>query len=146
MVFGGTSAASPASAGFTAVYNQYAAANGKPNLGFANPTLYMTASHTQPYAAFHDVTAGNNLYYAATSGWDYATGLGSVDAYNFARDLAHGAAGAFRLHGDEVFELGRLLEVRDDQFYVGRNVFRDLAGYFDCAGADWQPTAINAAR
>src|SRR5205807_636828 len=39
-VVGGTSAAAPAWAAFTAVYNQYAAAYSKPNLGYANPTLY----------------------------------------------------------------------------------------------------------
>jgi Pro-kumamolisin, activation domain/Fibronectin type III domain/PQQ-like domain len=87
-VIGGTSAAAPAWAAFTAVYNQFAAANGKPNLGFANPTLYTTASNSQPHPAFHDVTTGNNLFYSATTGWDYATGWGSYDAYNLARDLA----------------------------------------------------------
>ncbi|MDQ6721716.1 MAG: S53 family serine peptidase, partial [Candidatus Dormibacteraeota bacterium] len=46
-VVGGTSAAAPAWAAFTGVYNQYAAAYGKPNLGYANPTLYSTASNGQ---------------------------------------------------------------------------------------------------
>src|SRR5207237_595005 len=71
---GGTSAAAPAWAALTAVYNQFAAAKGKPNLGFANPTLYSTASNSQAHPAFHDVTTGTNLFYAATAGWDYATG------------------------------------------------------------------------
>src|SRR5438094_5055159 len=39
-VVGGTSAAAPLWAALTGVYNQYATASGKPNLGFANPTLY----------------------------------------------------------------------------------------------------------
>ncbi|HVS06635.1 MAG TPA: S53 family peptidase [Candidatus Dormibacteraeota bacterium] len=87
-VVGGTSAAAPSWAAFTAVYNQYAAANAKPNLGYANPTLYSTGSNAQPYAPYHDVTTGDNLYYAATATWDYATGWGTYDANNLARDLA----------------------------------------------------------
>src|SRR5258708_38833837 len=31
-------------------------------------------------APFHDVVAGNNLYFNAATGWDSATGLGSMDA------------------------------------------------------------------
>ena len=29
---------------------------------------------------FHDVTSGNNLFYDAGTGWDFATGWGSMDA------------------------------------------------------------------
>jgi kumamolisin len=87
-VVGGTSAAAPAWAAFTSVYNQYAAANGKPVLGFANPTLYDLGSNAQVYPPVHDITTGDNLYYPTTVGWDYPTGWGSYDAYSFARDLA----------------------------------------------------------
>src|SRR6202047_3529222 len=85
---GGTSAAAPSWAAFTSVYNQYAAANGKPNLGFANPTLYSTGSNGEAYPPYHDIIIGNNLFYAAAANWDYATGWGSFDANNLARDLA----------------------------------------------------------
>ena len=87
-VVGGTSAAAPAWAAFTGVYNHYAAAYSKPNLGYANPTLYSTGSYAQAYSPYHDVTTGDNLYYPATANWDYATGWGSLDANNLARDLA----------------------------------------------------------
>jgi kumamolisin len=87
-VVGGTSAAAPVWAAFTGVYNQYAAANGKPNLGYANPTLYSTGSFAQAYPPYHDITTGDNLYYSTTAGWDYPTGWGSFDANNLARDLA----------------------------------------------------------
>jgi kumamolisin len=30
-----------------------------------------------------DVTNGNNLYYTATPGWDYTTGLGTPNLANF---------------------------------------------------------------
>jgi kumamolisin len=39
------------------------------------------------------VTSGNNLYYSATSGYDMATGVGTPDAWNFARDLASSGSG-----------------------------------------------------
>jgi subtilase family serine protease len=89
-VVGGTSAAAPSWAAFAGLYNQDAAANGRPRLGFANPALYSLAAGTQTFPAFHDVTTGNNLHYNATPGWDYPTGWGSYDAYNLARDLIGG--------------------------------------------------------
>jgi kumamolisin len=88
-VIGGTSASAPAWAAFAAIVNQYRVnAGGRARaLGFANPALYQLGSVSSPYAAFHDVTSGDNLYYMATAGWDYATGWGSFDAYNLVRDL-----------------------------------------------------------
>ncbi|MDP4171413.1 MAG: protease pro-enzyme activation domain-containing protein [Bacillota bacterium] len=91
-VVGGTSAAAPLWAGIAALNNQYAAANGKANLGQANPTLYKTFNTTQSYPAFHDVTSGNNLYYPATAGYDMASGIGTPDAYNLIRDI-NGSSG-----------------------------------------------------
>ena len=78
---GGTSAAAPAWAAFTAIYNQYAASQAKPNLGFANPSVYGLSRCTTN--SFHDITSGsnpNNNPFSITSGWDYLTGLGSFDA------------------------------------------------------------------
>jgi subtilase family serine protease len=40
-----------------------------------------------PAPPFHDVTVGGNRYYPATSGWDFATGLGSPNVYNLAQDI-----------------------------------------------------------
>jgi len=90
---GGTSAGAPAWAAFTAVYNQYAAGQAKPNLGFANPTLYGLASCAQPFTPFNDVTTGNNkedtaLGYSAGANYDMVTGLGSLRASDLAQDAA----------------------------------------------------------
>jgi kumamolisin len=52
-----------------------------------NPALYTLAATHQPYPPFHDVTVGDNLYYPATPRYDLATGLGTPDAWNLARDL-----------------------------------------------------------
>lgn len=84
---GGTSAAAPFWSGITALLEQYAKANGVPKLGFLPPTLYKLAAGTPTYAPFHDVKLGGNLFYPATPGWDYSTGLGSPYAFNLARDL-----------------------------------------------------------
>ena len=68
-VYGGTSAVAPLWAGLIARIN---AATGR-SAGFINPALY-----GQP-SALHDITQGNNGGFAASSGWDACTGLGSPD-------------------------------------------------------------------
>lgn len=88
IVVGGTSAAAPLWAGSLALINEYLQKQGKTGAGFINPSLYTLANTQQTYAPFHDVTQGNNLFYPATAGYDLASGLGSPDIYNLARDLA----------------------------------------------------------
>jgi subtilase family serine protease len=89
---GGTSAAAPLWAGLMAIADQMA---GHP-LGFINPTLYKLANSSRYAQDFHDITSGNNTYvgkgvdvhgYAATVGWDAASGLGTPDAENLLPDL-----------------------------------------------------------
>ena len=90
---GGTSFATPIFAGMLAIINQSQNSTGQ---GLINPTLYTLASNPTTYAsAFHDTTvAGNQCLagtaycsstgaseYAATTGYDEASGLGSVDLY-----------------------------------------------------------------
>ena len=87
---GGTSAAAPLWAGSTATVNEYLQNQGKSRIGFANPVLYGLAGTQQQYTPFHDVTSGNNLYYPATTAYDLASGWGSPDIYNIARDIAGG--------------------------------------------------------
>ena len=89
-VGGGTSLAAPIWAAFTAIIDQYLQANHDPPVGFFNPILYHVASSAVPYPPFHDVTVGGNDFYAATPGYDMATGLGSPNVYNLARDLRAG--------------------------------------------------------
>lgn len=84
---GGTSQSAPIWAGMTALINQYLKSKGLHGAGFLNPALYHFASTTQPYPPFHDVTVGTNLVYSAGAGYDLATGLGTPDAWNLARDL-----------------------------------------------------------
>jgi hypothetical protein len=98
---GGTSFAAPAFAGLLAIMEQKFATGG--GLGNINPALYQLAANSTTYAsAFHDITTGNNqvpcttgstncptgsnpvIGYKAGTGYDQATGLGSVDANNLA--------------------------------------------------------------
>jgi subtilase family serine protease len=84
---GGTSAAAPFWAASMLLIDQYALSQGVRRLGYVNPLLYAMAGSRQPFAPFHDVTVGSNRYYAAGPRWDAATGLGSPDVFNLARDL-----------------------------------------------------------
>jgi uncharacterized protein (TIGR03437 family) len=101
-VVGGTSVAAPAFAGLAALINHRLVSTGAqstPGLGNVNPGLYALAKTTP--AAFHDVITGDNLVtvtcgtrlrnctpgtfgYSSGAGYDQATGLGSVDAYQLA--------------------------------------------------------------
>ena len=95
-VIGGTSMGVPTFAGIVALINQQA---GTPQgQGNINYVLYPLATATP--SAFHDITSGDNIVpcqaastgcptsgtaqigYAAGAGYDLASGLGSIDAYN----------------------------------------------------------------
>ena len=77
---GGTSAAAPLWAGFTALIDQDMAKNGLKPVGFANPALYWMAQQSDlSPPPFHDVTVGTNFRYKATTGWDFVTGWGTPD-------------------------------------------------------------------
>jgi kumamolisin len=73
-VIGGTSAVAPLWAGLIARINAAKARRA----GFINPHLYVNA------AALHEVTQGNNGDFAAATGWDACTGLGSPNGQKVA--------------------------------------------------------------
>ncbi len=98
--YGGTSAATAAAAGIFALVEQ---SNGA-RLGLVNPTLYRLS--TIAPNAFHDITTGNNSVpctsgspncgsngymegYNAGTGYDYATGLGSLDVAKLVANWGH---------------------------------------------------------
>ncbi len=83
-VIGGTSAVAPLWAGLIARIN---ATRGAP-VGFINPLLYANPG------ALNDITSGNNGTFAAASGWDATTGLGSPNGAALAKLLGSAAAGA----------------------------------------------------
>ncbi|MFT4112699.1 S53 family peptidase [Silvibacterium sp.] len=78
--YGGTSFAAPMWAGFIALSNQQAAANGQSYAGFFNATIYAD-NLTSTYATdFHDITSGKSGSYSAVTGYDLVTGWGSPKA------------------------------------------------------------------
>ncbi|HEY3637522.1 MAG TPA: S53 family peptidase [Rhizomicrobium sp.] len=75
--WGGTSFASPIWAGYVALINEQAAANGQPPVGFLNPALYGLAGDGNYNSLFHDVTKGKSGKFRAVKGYDLITGIGS---------------------------------------------------------------------
>jgi subtilase family serine protease len=96
---GGTSAAAPLWAAFTALVDASSTCAGK-SIGFANPLLYAAAASAYS-SDFTDVTSGNNDYapdgysgglYPAGSGYDMASGLGSPDGATLPAALCSGGS------------------------------------------------------
>lgn len=90
-VFGGTSCGTPQWAALAAIADQV----GKRRLGNINPALYAIGQSPAYASAFHDITVGDNGFppvagYAAMTGWDPASGLGSPIAENLVPLLATG--------------------------------------------------------
>jgi uncharacterized repeat protein (TIGR03803 family) len=90
---GGTSAAAPLWAGFAALANQQAAAQGQPRIGFLNPTLYAIGRGAGYASAFHDITIGNNTnsasptHFFAVPGYDLCSGWGTPAGSNLLNAL-----------------------------------------------------------
>ncbi|MGZ3713348.1 MAG: S53 family peptidase, partial [Bdellovibrionota bacterium] len=77
---GGTSAAAPLWAAFTALVNQTRISGGLARIGFANPMLYQLGQSSLYSSIFHDIAdATTNLYYPAVTGFDLSTGWGSFN-------------------------------------------------------------------
>ena len=74
-------------AGYLALVNQQAVANGNHSVGFINPSLYSIGLSSNYGTDFHDVTSGSNGY-SATTGYDLATGWGSPNGAGLIAALA----------------------------------------------------------
>jgi len=107
---GGTSYAAPRWAGFMALVNQQAAADGNSlGVGFINNYIYPIGTGSSYNTDFHDTTSGNNycydvggainslcgqtVYYNAVTGYDLVTGWGSPNGQALIDDLAGGSGG-----------------------------------------------------
>ncbi len=176
---GGTSAASPTFAAVVAILNE---ALGE-RVGNINPVLYQLASSAP--GAFHDITAGNNeivcgpgasdagdppdgtawddagcgpagLYgYAAGPGYDCASGIGSIDAYNFVSawlgavptDVVLVPSPTTTSEGDMVTLTATVSVVGTNANAVGGNVTFAFQSYDDSCGDDlsWELGSANIA-
>ena len=90
--YGGTSFAAPMWAGYMALVNQQAAADGNPPVGFINPAIYAIGVGSDYDTDFHDITSGSNGL-PATTGYDDATGWGSPNGSALITALAAGGGG-----------------------------------------------------
>jgi len=84
--YGGTSFAAPMWAGYLALANQQAAANGTPAPGFINPTIY-PLNLGNGDADFHDITTGSNGFPCVT-GYNLCAGWGSPNGSALINALA----------------------------------------------------------
>jgi len=84
---GGTSFVSPELNGVTSLFVQAL----QHRLGLLNPALYKIAASRNAYrgdqAPFRDISAGDNWYWRAGSGYDQASGIGVLNAANLLRAL-----------------------------------------------------------
>jgi hypothetical protein len=91
---GGTSAAAPLWAGFMALVNQQAQANGSKPIGLLNTLIYTLGKGPNYHSAFHDITTGNDFNtgsptnYSAVPGYDLCTGWGTPNGSNTINILA----------------------------------------------------------
>jgi subtilase family serine protease len=94
--WGGTSFSAPRWAGFMALVNQQAAAQGKSSLGFIDPALYSIGESSDYGSDFHDIVSGTNdccgqtVWYSAVPGYDLVTGWGSANGQALINALAGG--------------------------------------------------------
>jgi subtilase family serine protease len=100
--YGGTSFAAPRWAGFLALINQQAVANGGSPLGFINPAIYSIGMGSGYDSDFHDITSGNNnngfgQSYNAVVGYDMVTGWGSPNGQALINAMAGSAQPSFTL-------------------------------------------------
>jgi hypothetical protein len=95
---GGTSLAAPRWAGFLALANEQAAANGE-TIGFLNPLVYTIGQGSGYDTAFHDITSGSNPsgssvspgftgLFTAMTGFDMVTGWGTPNGEGMITALA----------------------------------------------------------
>ncbi len=132
---GGTSVASPLTAGLVAEIDHVLVATDNYPLGFLNPMLYsianqeyaalpagpvVGASPTGPYnyslptTPLRDVTSGSNYLYSTAFAYDLVTGWGSLDAYNYTMYVLQNSSSQI---------LGRLSGVQDRLDLTGLNVY-----------------------
>ncbi len=94
--YGGTSFAAPMWAGYLALANEQAAANGD-TIGFIDPILYPAALTSSYGTYFHDITSGSCGTYSGITGYDLCTGWGSPNTTGIINLLAGSATPSFTL-------------------------------------------------
>jgi subtilase family serine protease len=94
--YGGTSFAAPMWAGYLALANEQAAANGE-SIGFIDPIIYPDALTSNYSTLFHDIISGSCGTYSGITGYDLCTGWGSPNTTGLINTLAGSATPSFTL-------------------------------------------------
>jgi subtilase family serine protease len=94
--YGGTSFAAPMWAGYLALANQQATANGE-SIGFIDPIIYPDALTSSYSTLFHDITSGSCGTYSGITGYDLCTGWGSPNTTGLINTLAGSGTPSFTL-------------------------------------------------
>ncbi len=79
---GGTSAAAPIWAAGQVLVNEGMMQKVQ-KFNYGTQIYYLAANRANGGQPYFDVTRGNNLYFPATAGWDYSTGLGTPNLPSF---------------------------------------------------------------
>lgn len=87
---GGTSAAAPIWAAGLALVNEGTIKQSR-HFAYGPQMFYNVANKGSGAQPYFDVTSGNNLYFPATPGWDFATGLGTPNLPSFYQTVSNGA-------------------------------------------------------
>jgi DNA-binding beta-propeller fold protein YncE len=131
-VSGGTSAAAPAWAAYTALVNASSGCNGT-SVGFVNPSLYSLAgtAFSGTYSAFfHDITVGNNSPtnyltagqpYSAVPGYDMASGIGSMDGATLTAALCTKSIGTVALPSGGTLPTGVAVDRTNHVAYIAES-------------------------
>ncbi len=84
---GGTSAAAPIWAAGLALVNE-GMIQQVHKFNYGPQIFYMVANKANGTPPYYDVTRGNNLYFPAGSGWDFASGLGTPNLPSFYQTMS----------------------------------------------------------
>jgi kumamolisin len=85
---GGTSAAAPIWAAALALVNE-GLLKQVHTFGYGPQIFYQVTNGSNGGRSYYDVTRGNNLYYPATPGWDFASGLGTPNFASFYQAMSN---------------------------------------------------------
>ncbi|MDQ2907380.1 MAG: S53 family peptidase [Ktedonobacteraceae bacterium] len=84
---GGTSAAAPIWAAGQILVNQGLISQVH-KFAYSPQEFYVVANNSPGMRPYYDITRGNNLYFPAATGWDFATGFGTPSLWDFYQSLS----------------------------------------------------------
>lgn len=123
----GTSASAPVFAGLVSLVNAIRSAEGRPPIGFLNPTLYLAGMNKSQESRFIDIVSGSNNCcgysgsdssqatccasgFSAGTGWDPVSGWGSIQFPNFVEIFSTALPVSVKSVDDDVYGMNLTLK------------------------------------